>query len=97
MLVHEAPLAVRVPAEDAAELQARARERLAETHVEGHVAVVRVHVEAQVRALLILHQKAVMAVQCTPALFRKQRLGDRRQHPSDKRVHRALHPDLVHD
>mmetsp|Transcript_4827 Transcript_4827/g.15938 ORF Transcript_4827/g.15938 Transcript_4827/m.15938 type:complete len:264 (-) Transcript_4827:389-1180(-) len=63
-------------------------------YVEGHVAVIRVHVEPEVLAGGVLDDEGVVPVEAA-AFAREARPCDRLQHRLEERVEQRLHPDLV--
>mmetsp|Transcript_35445 Transcript_35445/g.87096 ORF Transcript_35445/g.87096 Transcript_35445/m.87096 type:complete len:327 (-) Transcript_35445:769-1749(-) len=98
VLVHRAQLAVGGTAQDAAEGEPGSREpRLAQAHVEGDVAVVRVHVQPQVFSQLVLDDEGVVAVQAAAAMRRKQSLGHGAHDLPLQPVDHWLEADLVDD
>mmetsp|Transcript_72317 Transcript_72317/g.182379 ORF Transcript_72317/g.182379 Transcript_72317/m.182379 type:complete len:397 (-) Transcript_72317:756-1946(-) len=95
MLVGVRVLPVVPRAHQPAELQTRAVEVQAEADVEGHVRVVRVHVEAEILVLAVAHNEAMVPVPHAPGP-RPQELAQRLEHALELVDHR-LQPDLVED
>eukprot|EP00321_Phaeocystis_globosa_P016625 CAMPEP_0118843142 /NCGR_PEP_ID=MMETSP1162-20130426/81669_1 /TAXON_ID=33656 /ORGANISM="Phaeocystis Sp, Strain CCMP2710" /LENGTH=173 /DNA_ID=CAMNT_0006775235 /DNA_START=330 /DNA_END=847 /DNA_ORIENTATION=- len=81
----------------AAEGELRSREDAPQAHVEGHVAVVGVHVQAEVLACRVLDHEGVVAREAAPRLDGEEQLRDGQQHLALQPRDHALHADLVYD